>query len=67
MTVKLGKDEKMSIELENPVTPTEKSDAIGNFIEQMYLAYKTNNDAMFMKAYNKASELSFDLTLALEE
>ena len=57
----------MSIELENPVTPIEKSDAIGNFIEQMYLAYRTNNDALFMKAYNKASQLSFDLTLELED
>jgi len=57
----------MSIELENPVTPIEKSDAIGNFIEQMYLAYKTNNDKMFMRAYEKASRLSFDLTLMLED
>jgi len=57
----------MSIEIDNPKTELEKSDALANLIEQMYLAHKTNNDNMFMIAYNKASSLAFDLTLMLEE
>lgn len=57
----------MSIKIDNPKTELEKSDAIANLIEQMYLAHKTNNDNMFMIAYHKASSLAFDLTLMLED
>lgn len=51
----------MSIEIKNPKTKEEKLDAVANLIEQMYLANATHNNAMFMKAYQKAQKLMHDI------
>jgi hypothetical protein len=57
----------MSIEMDNPKTALEKADALTNLIEQMSLAHRTHNEAMFKKAYNKAGEIGFDLVQMLGE
>jgi len=56
----------MSIEMKNPKTPLEKSDAIANLIEQLWLAHKVSDEIMFSKAHKQASKLAFELTNELE-
>ena len=56
----------MSIEMENPQTPLEKADAIGNLIEQMSLAILTGDTNHFNKTKEKASQLNFELVQQLQ-
>jgi len=56
----------MSIEMENPITPLEKADALGNLVQQMYLAHSMGDDHHFRKVHSKASSLCHDLTNMLD-
>ena len=57
----------MSIEMENPVTPLEKADALANLVQQMWLAHQVKDDQMFKTVHEKASKIGFDLVEALQE
>jgi len=56
----------MSIEMDNPTTPLEIADAIGNLIAQMWLAHKMRDEATFTKAHTRAAELSAALVDMLD-
>lgn len=57
----------MSINMKNPKTPLEKADALANLIAQMFLAHQLKDERHFTIAHNKASDMAFELTNALEE
>lgn len=57
----------MSIEMENPETLLEKSEAAGNLVQQMFLAHETKNTSHFKETHKKATALLFDLCSKLEE
>lgn len=57
----------MSIELEDPKSPLELADAIGNLIEQIRLASMMNDKQHMAKAIDRAAELSFVLVDKLQD
>lgn len=56
----------MSIEMDNPQSPLELADAIGNLIEQIRLASMIGDKAHLSTAVDRASELCFQLVEALQ-
>lgn len=57
----------MSIEMDNPQTPLELADAIGNLIDQIRLAVMIRDWVHVDKASDRASALNFELVQKLSE
>lgn len=57
----------MSIELENPQTLLEKTDAAANFVAQMFLAHRVKDEKKFDEAHERASTLLSEVIDKLNE
>ncbi len=57
----------MSINTDNPQGMMEKMDAVGNMIEQMFLAHQIKDETKFREAHRKASQWVFEINMEIQE
>lgn len=66
-TITVRKGYTMSIEMENPETLLEKTDAVWNLLHQLRLAHVTQDDGHFTSVFRRADELLEEIVDELGE